>query len=393
MTRTLLGAILLFATAAAFAQTDVVIERIDVTTTRARPAIIVSETRLVAGRSYSAAQLDQAIYRVRRLPFVAGAEYTLEPGSTPDKRVMRIRVIDEPMFHYNLDIQTLAIRGGYATTTAGLGLRFFPGPSGSLDLSLGGIGFTSGGGNGNGHFGDVAVQYTQYGLFGTSAYAGVGLVTRINPRKRMVDPLFLAGIPLTQTQTLRTTYSKTGDDHDNSSLLAAEWMYETTDDPIFTRRGLDVVAGPQRQTFHFVADFNPGTPFAFHIDDRGTATGFSAAIEKYWPLAKQSAYWVRANDIALHETGTNNGKAKISSNSHRGDLIFGVAHNFDAGREIAENYHHWRLEAGAGYHLERYVQGTYTDDRRTGAEVFAGVAYRSRFGIFRLGVSFVGNND
>src|SRR5689334_4971821 len=99
--RRLLFIALTFVATAAIAQ-PVLIEKIDVNSDRAKPNIIRAETRLAAGHSYTTEQLDQALYRVRRLPFVVDATYTLRPGTTPDARVLIISVVEQPMFNYDL---------------------------------------------------------------------------------------------------------------------------------------------------------------------------------------------------------------------------------------------------------------------------------------------------
>jgi len=389
MTRSILITLFLLGSVATFAQTFV-IERIDVDTRRSRPAIVRAETRLAAGHSYTAAQIDQAVYRVRRLPFVIDATYTLEEGATPDALVLRISVFDEAPFNYEFGVQGVAIRGGYAVITTGLGVRFFPAPAGTIDLTAGGVGYSTGG-NGSGNFGDLGVQYTQYGLF-RGASIGVGVTTHYTHEDRLMSPRLLVAVPITQTQTLRGTYRRGGDQRQNDSILVAEWLYETTDDPHFARRGLDLAIGPQWQKFNYKADYNVGRPSEFHIDDRFTDKGFGASAEKYWPWREQFAYWGRGNVISLRETGTNNGRERIPVDNRRGDLLAGIAWNFDGGRANPDYFHRIRLELGAGYHLDRTSSRTFTSER-SGPSIFAGVVYRSRFGLIDVGVSYVSESD
>jgi len=366
------------------------IERIDVNAAHVKPAIVRAETRVAAGRSYTTEQLDQAIYRVRRLPFVVDATYSLEPGSSPDGRVLRINVIDQPMFNYNLGVEGIAVRGGYATSTAGLGLRFFPGPAGVIDLSSGGDSFSTGGGSASGHFGDIAARYTAYGLFGTSAYAGIGVSTRYEAKERLVSPTVLIGIPLTQTQTVRATYLRNGTQDENNDVLAAQWLYETTDDPYFGRKGLAVAAGPQWSKLNYHEVYNPGSRFEFVIDDHSKSRGIVANAAKFWPVAGHSALWVRGSETMLKYTGFNNGKRKLDEDIRYGDVLLGLAHNFDGGRASEDAFHRFRVELGAGYHQDRSSTRLFTSDR-SGAEAFLGLAYRSRYGVIHLGVSYVEN--
>lgn len=391
MNRHLIALALLLTAASALAQSTV-IERIDVATTHVKPGIIRSETRLHAGRAYTTGQIDQALYRVRRLPFVIDATYTLEPGSAPDTRVLTLHVIEEQRFHYTFDAQGVAQRGGYVTSTASLGLHFFPTSSGLLDVNMGGMGASAGGGAGSGHFGDISAQYTGYGLFGSSAFAGIGVTTRYNGGgERLTSPLGLAGIPLTQTQTVLGTYERSGLKSNNNSLLTVQWLLETTDDRYFARRGLSLAAGPQWQKSHFAATFN-SPPHVLVVDDNVKSKGFVAAAEKFWPVAAHSALWARANGSALTDSPTSNGVKIPDTHRQLGDALIGVAQNIDLWRGTeADGFHRLRVELGVGYHRDRQKH-TFSTEDRSGGELFVNVTHRSRYGVFRLGVSFVGSH-
>jgi hypothetical protein len=388
MTRTILAATLILIAATALAQPAVNLERIDVKATRARPQIIIAETRLRTGRSYTTEEIEQAVYRVRRLPFVAGATYVLEPGVAPGANVLRITVFDELPFHVVLDAQALAQRGGYVSYISQFGVRFFPTRSGSLDLTDGGAGVSANGGGGS-HLGDLSVQYTGYGLFGTSAYAGIGVTRHASGGDRLMSPLLLLGIPLTQTQTLRGTYARSGNKQDNNSLATAEWLMETSDDPYFPHRGWSVAAGPQWERFVFLSDLTFGShgpgappPTIVHFDDRLKGTGFALDAEKYWPKGEHGALWGRANGVYFNETTTHNGTKGIPAHRQLGDALIGAAWNFDSG-VTDETFHRGRVELGAGYHREYTAQAGHATDR-SGAEIFVGAAYRNRLGVVRL---------
>jgi hypothetical protein len=378
---------LTFVATTALAQ-PVLIEKIEVNAGRAKPSIIRAETRLVAGRSYTTEQLDQAIYRVRRLPFVVDATYSLRPGSTPDARVLAISVIDQSMFNYDFDVQGVAAASGYATSITGLGLRFFPG-SGALDLTAGGQQYTYGGGTGIGHFGDLSASYTAYGLFGTSAFAGAGIRTTYNANRRIFSPMLLAGVPLTQTQTLRATYDRSGDEYENIANIAALWIYETNDDPWYARRGMSIAAGPQWERLFTEAEYTVGRPPTL-IEQRYRANGrgFALSAAKYWPLAEHSALFARAAESIMNDERTINGNRLDDEHRRLGDFTIGLAHNFDGWRS-ADAFHRLRLELGAGYHQDRQRTGAFVYDERSGAALFVGVAYRSRYGLVHLGLSAV----
>jgi len=391
MTRIIVTATLILAAATALAQSAVQLERIDVNASRAHPEIIIAETRLQTGRTYTVDEIEQAIYRVRRLPFVAGATYVLEPGITPGAKVLRIDVFDELPFHVLVDAQGVAQTGGYLAYVGEFGVRFFPTRTGVLDLMDGGAGFSAGGGGGS-HFGDLSVQYTTYGLFGTSVYAGIGVTRHSTSGDRLVSPLLLLGIPLTQTQTVRATYARSGDKSNNSSLATAEWLIDRSDDPYFPHLGWSAAAGPQWERIGIITEFTgprrPGVPPTIVInDDRIKGTGFAFDVQKYWPAREHGVWLARVNDTYFKETTVHNGVEGNSIHRHLGDALIGAAWNFDAG-VTDETFHRGRVELGAGYHRDSSTQGAFTEDR-SGAEVFIGGAYRNRLGVVRLRLSRV----
>ena len=389
MTRRMLAPVLLLIAATSFAQSPpqspVVVERIDIHTKRLRTETLISEMRLPKRASYTIDEIEQAIYRLRRLPFVVDATYTLDPGTAAGARVLTINVVDETPVHVVLDIQGVAQKGGYVTTLTQIGWRFFPARNGVAELNTGGASHFSGGGSGGPHLGDLSAQYTAYGLFGTSAFAGIGVSGHYQSEDRLVSPILLFGVPLTQTQTIRGTYSRTGVKSDSDGVATLQWLIERNDDPYFARQGFSAAAGPQWEKFRFIADYNGGK---LHVDDTGNNVGFSVRGEKYWPLAEYGAYWVRGNATYLDEKTTNNGTKGRPSQLQLGDLLGGVGWNFDQWRTTGEWFDRWRPELGAGYHRDRQHQGAFVEDR-SGLELFASFAFRTRLGIFRLSLSRV----
>jgi len=391
MTRIILIATLVLAAAAALAQPAVQLERIDVNASRAHPQIVIAETRLQTGRSYTIDEIDQGVYRVRRLPFVAGAAYVLEPGITPGAKVLRIDVFDELAFHVILDAHALAQTGGYLAYIGQFGVRFFPTRTGVLDIMDGGTGFSAGGGGGS-HLGDLSVQYTGYNLFGKSVYAGIGVTKHSISGDRLVSPLLLLGVPLTQTQTVRATYARSGDKSNNNSLATAEWLIERTDDPYFPHLGWSATAGPQWERIGIISEFTgprrPGVPpTVIRNDDRIKGTGFAFDVQKYWPVREHGVWLAQVNDTYFNEKTVHNGVEGASVHRQLGDAVVGAAWNFDAGR-TDETFHGGRVELGAGYHREFSAEGAFKDDR-SGAEVFIGGVYRNRLIVVRLRLSRV----
>ena len=109
-------------------------------------------------------------------------------------------------------------------------------------------------------------------------------------------------------------------------------------------------------------------------------------------MAAHSALWARANGSALTDSPTSNGVKGPDTHRQLGDALIGVAQNFDAWRGTeSDGFHRLRVELGVGYHRDRQKHSFSTEDRSRG-ELFVNVTHRSRYGVFRLGVSFVSSH-
>ena len=366
--------------------------------------ILIAEMRLPKNRSsYTRDEIEQAIDRVRRLPFVADATYALEPGVSAGANVLRVTVVDETALHFTFDISGVAQRGGYVLSFDQVGLRFFPSRRGVLDLTAGGLATAAGGGAGGVHFGDLTAEYTAYGLFGTSAFAGIGVTSDYNGARRLISPVVVAGIPLQQTQTLRGTYLRSGDKSDNNSLMKAEWLLETIDDPYFARRGVSIAVGPQREKIRNVEDFVLTTPkpgggvvrTPVHIDDTIRGNGAGVDASKFWPRGEHAALWGRVNGTYFSESELQKqsltGTHTSTTRRELGDALAGVAYNFDHWRTDSDEFDRKRIEFGAGYHRDWSKTRGFASDR-SGPQLFASATYRNRWVLFRLSVFWVNSN-
>src|SRR5205823_12206860 len=112
---------------------------------------------------------------------------------------------------------------------------------------------------------------------------------------------------------------------------------------------------------------------------------WNASAAKFWPLREASVAWGRFDATTTRITGTANGVPFPAARQNLGDVLAGVAHDF--GRALGESgQSRTRVEVGLGYHLDR-ISGRNTSTR-SGAEVEIGCAYRHRFGIAHVTVSF-----
>lgn len=385
---------------------SILVERIDVNAAkRISPAIILAETRLVAGKTYTQDEIDQAINRVRRLPFVLAVDADYKPGSTAGARVLRINVEEMANFNWSLDTSAVAhgSRGGSgsgATAAGSIGYRFFPGRNGTLDVSLGDTNMSLIGNTQR----EATLSYNAYGLLGTSAYAsvGVGTIFRTNGQYD-INPAALLGVPLTRTQTIEAAFSRTTSrlersvdgiaDPIRSSVRVTEtgltWLLQTADDPYFARHGFDAAAGPSWTRNEIDLPFVLTFPKPAHVvpgQQSQREFSLNASAAKFWPLRESSAAWARFVGSSTRITGTANGNPFPAQRWNVGDALVGVAHDFN--REMGESTQsRTRLELGLGYHVDRLSGSGLLN--RSGAEAEIGVAYRNRFGILHVTASYI----
>jgi len=105
MRRLLCLLLLLGCASASYAEDRFLIERIDVRKlVHASADVIRAESRLQEGNSYVEADLRAASDRVRRLPFVLDAVFSLERGSVRDSYVLVITVSETRPFFFRYQL-------------------------------------------------------------------------------------------------------------------------------------------------------------------------------------------------------------------------------------------------------------------------------------------------
>lgn len=263
------------------------IERIDVRhLDHASPDVIKSESRLREGQMYSENDLRAANNRVKRLPFVLDATFSLERGSVRDAYVLVIVVNEARPLFYLYDAVPFAGQGGVLTSVgddAILGVRWFVGSRGVFHIAS------------TVHEDDRPFQssytalqggYTRYGLFNDRAFATVTVSSFLKRESGGSSgatlPGGVLGVSLTQNHTLTISYS--GVDAGSASrrverILESRLAYNTTNHPYFPSEGTLLSVAPVLAWI----DGIDRTPFhvAFH--------DFDAALDahgaRYWTLA------------------------------------------------------------------------------------------------------------
>jgi hypothetical protein len=256
------------------------------------PDIVLSESHLVAGGSYTESELRDARYRIVRLPFVLDAEFSLHKGSRRGLYELVIVVEDTRRWFFGVDLEVLRWAqpisfadldtDDFSVASAGLsGRRFSAGRHGVFFVAAGG------------EDGSLHLGYTQYDLFDRSILLGVGVsFTDCAPEEPTegnregscrtdlyelgLDPTFSSwsvdghgarlrldlGVPVRGNQSVRFagSFRKASSgfrrqaydpqpfgyfDFDDLEELRANlsWVYNSTDEPVFPTLGTVLEAG------------------------------------------------------------------------------------------------------------------------------------------------------
>ncbi|HJQ36503.1 MAG TPA: hypothetical protein VKB93_05145 [Thermoanaerobaculia bacterium] len=396
---------LLLAAFSLSAQTNHRVSRIDVRgDVPAR--IVVSQSALAEGRSYSDSDLEVAVARVRRLPFVYDARYSME-GET-----LILEVSGMTRLFGNVDASSIGVEGEHSSSAAFTG-------GGRLFL---------GAGVAEGRVQETVaehadeqtsadVEYSHYGIGGTRLFATAGVQYAIT-RPDGFDPdpalrLFV-GYPLSIRQTLTASASRSGyTTRQGFILLGAQdlhasatqqnvdlrWTYDTTGDPFFARRGLTIAAGPSwshsdNESETFALRF---PSFTFGIETfrtESTSKSLSAEARKLWSVGPRGAIFsgVRGAIDRSRVKSSFGDRFALGVDSRyearSGAITLGYAHNlFDRARATAMRQ---RIELGATYSRTE-LEDVFTFEPYNPSVTTVSAAYllRPQFATIRLSLSYV----
>lgn len=399
----------------------------------ASQGILLEESLLKPGQAYSERELREAVYRVRRLPFVFSADFSLRKGSERGTYELVVTVQETTRFFFGREVTHLLIDDDAASSALGYspeqllkpenkglaGLRLFVGSRGVAFAALSV---------------DTGLQagYTQYGLFGTRAVATLG-ASRNYCCPREVFPLGLdpdvttmttresnrytaaVAMPLAGNHSVRTRltlaegepgtrrsflrgpgFDRHFDLESNFSRLQLDlkWVYDNTDDPLFPSDGVTLSAGLELSDLELTEQGREffGSPFPGEIPD-SDAHLLAAAVsgQKTWPLTQRQA--VSANvRTAVGRSSLQKvliGDELVSEDVTALEVTAGLRHavslwGFERARRLGE----LRLETTANYGYEALSP-------RIGAgsvgrvQLGTSLAFRNRWGLFRLGLSYL----
>ena len=391
------------------------LERIVVEGSDAGEDSIRAEARLIEERMYTDEDFRQAVYRVRRLPFVTDATYRLEPGVTGGGTTLVIRVLQETLVNFHAQVDHVRTEDESDTTALGtLGGRFL-----LHDLGLAEVTVDRSSESDLGSL--AALTYRVYDIYGTGFFATVRLGKRFAGSEDVehdAERDFLVGYPLTQKQSITLTgserklsfprdFDREGDDDpddedtlndnltltDSDSLSSADlrWWYESNDDPIFATRGISVAFGPRyshrevdTQTFDEPNDEIDTNTEQFNLWGlRLDASAYRRLFGRNVGFLRLSGEGSRTDQVEDED------EPEIPNVERRfGEASIGLAHDFHSYDPNVLRPFRIRLEGSVGY-------STFSIRPEGGAttkvnQKFAGLGFvlRHRFGSVRLRLTY-----
>lgn len=409
------------------------------------PEIVISESLLQQGRSYTESELRDARYRIVRLPFVLSADFSLRKGSKRGLYELVIAVEDTRRWFFGIDLEATRWAqpvsfddldtDDWSEASGGLsGRRFSAGRHGVFFVAIGG------------EDGSLQLGYTQYDLLGRSILLGVSASsTDCAPEDRSddersgscrtdlyelgLDPTFSTwsadgdssrvrldlGVPIRGNQSLRGfasfRYADSGfrrqayeprtfrflDFRDlEETRINLSWVHNSVDEPVFPTDGLVLEAGLNFNALQAELQSvpNQGLPpdFLVTMDSREIGAQFTGG--RYWPMARgqtlsaKAQLFVGRSDVENVPTA---GRALLTDrlDVFRGSFTAGHAKFLKrtrAGSRLREL--RWESEFELRYE-ETSPDFGLDQNPVEGYRVGTGLSFRNTWGVFRVKVSYL----
>jgi outer membrane protein assembly factor BamA len=362
------------------------IERITVQGAQREAAhnIAADETRLREGQTYDQNQLDQAIYRVRRLPWVLAADYQLRQGSAPGAYELvitihndtAVRLVVDGVGIFDGDVPEEEDDGFNSLVSGEVQARSFVGERGMAFASAS-----------KSERVDPIGQagYTQYGLFGAGSSATVTAGRLFSGDEEGVesDDIFAGlavALPVSPNNTVRLSLNWSRSDFEAATFErqvsfhspAVQWIYDTTDDPLFALRGLQVIgAASYERTEEEIGGERSDSSDSFTL---------TAGAVRYVPLtASQSLGFtlVRTYQEVVEDEPEANGGTLAAGIGHFANLWDTEVSGW-RGRLRWENRLVYTREEtdGTTFHAENFV------------DLSSGLVFRTNWGIVRTSLAY-----
>jgi hypothetical protein len=275
---------------------DLLIESVTVEgAKRASPELIVAESLIEIGRSYSERELQAAVRRIQRLPFILDTRVSLRKGSRRGAYELVIAVVETRRFFFGTDLEFATLGSPLGLSDLNTAEPGFTDQTSDLSLLLGARGFVGAHGVVFGGLGDQGLQvgYAHYDLLDRGIFASIQVSGFDGCCFREVFSLGLdpalsawnvehhrrvaaeAAVPLSVRRAIRVSLSWTGSSgslsrnpllpeerrfdgrlffRERTDLdlweLAVRWVHDTNDDPVLPTRGLFVSAGLRGESLY-----------------------------------------------------------------------------------------------------------------------------------------------
>lgn len=350
--------------------------------------IVVGESLLKPGNEYTEQELREAVYRIKRLPFVLDAEFSLRKGTERGAYELVILVKETSVLFYSANIA-----GGYSEDIFPGGERMDWGVFGTIGaryfVGSQGLVFGSVQGYDEGGVQTAQVGYTHFNLFGRGGSATVGLATSVDDN--LADGYqgsFSLGLPLVGNHSLRVDLSAQRLDYGQFGGISLEsevytadaaWIYNTTDDPLFPSTGSRVTAGVGYASAEDRSEGPVGRE-TFRSDGYHT----SLAGERYWALSPRQSIGVNLGGDVNRSDSDNTFYADYT----RYSAGVGLRHSMDLwGFEKTERIGDLRWESSVQFGYVDSYPGLFIET--TDLRLETSVAFRNTWGVMRLSFGYL----
>lgn len=374
--------------------------------------IIVSESLLKEGTTYSEARLRDAVHRIARLPFVLDAYFALEKGSVRDHYELVITVVETRRWFFSaearqtfLDFDPFDVNDDFSNRLVA-GRRFYVGKHGVLFAALGD------------DADDLALGYNHYNLFGRSILLSATYGRQISEAALRRDSQSMTlglGIPLRTNQSLQLSgrYLHAGDDDrfdpvadrffDSGSSRSweaeAAWNFNSLDDPVLPSSGLLVDAGVSYSESVSELDFVDLTqdpPLREERDQRFEGYSFGLEAHKYWDLTLRHSLSIGATAaLGTGEATQPFADPPISRFLDTESSTVGaeIGHAFFLLRnQTAGRWRELRWENRLAFQNVEIRNESFSAFDRQDTRLETGLVFRNGWGVFRATLSYVWND-
>lgn len=401
-------AVLLFLVPAAWAQGPVpasfFLETISVAGEETvSPELLISESLLEEGETYTEAQLRHAVHRINRLPFILEANFSLEKGSERDRYELVITVKETRRWFFgaeflqihfaneNADDDDLEVENLLA------GRRFFLGKHGVGFIALGSEDEFS------------SVGYTHYDLFGRGVVLDLSYsLDSWSSDSTNYRTAFRLGVPLRTNQSL--LFATVYDHRESRSVFGGPdgvpltsrssetdiidaslaWTYNSLDDPVLPTEGFVAEGGllyNETSSDSRFRDESTDPPSVFDSTFGSEVLGIRLQARKHWPTTARQSLWLGGLVFAgVQDDGDRLVPAPSPRFSNERDVVtYEARAGYDFFLLRQRDWDQWRELRWETTAEARFVhRSPGPEDEPYFTTIGTGLAYRNAWGVFRL---------